>query len=167
MALAGVSGAGKSTLGPRLAARLGVAFVDVDARIVEVEGRSIPDIFATDGEPHFRSVEARLTCEALADPDVVVALGGGAPLTPAVRDALAGADVVWLRVDPRAAADRTGADPNRPLLAGRPAAEALADLLARRAPTYAALATWTVDSDGRDPDDLVGQIVALIEGNSP
>lgn len=166
VALAGVSGAGKSTVGPRLAARLGVPFVDVDARVVEVEGRTIPEVFAQDGEKAFRAVEARLTLAELARGAVVVALGGGAPMTPAVREALAGADVVWLRVDPSAAAERTGADPNRPLLAGRPAQDALAELLARRAPTYAAVATWVVDTDGRAPDDIVEEIAALIEGGN-
>ena len=86
-------------------------------------------------------------------------------MTPRVREALADADVVWLRVDPVAAASRTGADPHRPLLAGRPPVEALADLLDRRAPTYAAVATWAVETDGRDPDDVVAEIVALIEEN--
>ena len=163
VALAGVSGAGKSTVGPLLAARLGVRFVDVDATVVEAEGRSIPDLFAAEGEPYFRSVEARLTGEALAAGDVVVALGGGAPMTPSVRAALAEADVVWLRVDPGTAAGRTGADANRPLLAGRPAVEALTDLVARRAATYAAVATWVVDTDGRDPVDVVDEVAALVE----
>lgn len=163
VALAGLSGAGKSTVGPRLAARLGAEFVDVDALVCRAEGRSIPEVFAAEGEAYFRAVEARLTAEQLARRDVVVALGGGAPMTPAVRDALAGADVVWLRVDPAAAADRTGADPNRPLLRGRPAAEALSDLLARRGPTYAAVATWIVETDSRDPDDIAREIAALIE----
>lgn len=165
MALAGVSGAGKSTVGPLLAARLGVPFVDVDARLVEEEGRPIPEVFACEGEAYFRAVEARLTVAELGRGGAVIALGGGAPMTPAVRVALAGVPVVWLRVDPRAAAERTGADPNRPLLAGRPPADALADLLARRAPTYAAVATWVVDTDGRAPEQIVDEVVALIEGS--
>lgn len=165
VALAGVSGAGKSTVGVLLARRLGVPFVDVDVLVAAVEGRSIPEVFAESGEAHFREVEARLTAAEVARGAVVVSLGGGAPMTPAVREALADADVVWLRVEPGEAARRTGADPNRPLLAGRPAAEALAEMLGRRASTYAALATWVVDTDGRDADDVVAEIVALIEGS--
>lgn len=163
VALAGLPGSGKSTIGPLLATRLGVPFVDVDARIVEVEGRSIPEVFSDSGEEYFRSLEADLTLQELARGDIVVSLGGGAPMTPAVREALAEAEVVWLRVAPEAAAERTGADPNRPLFAGRPPAEAITDLLARRADTYAAVATWSVDTDGREPDDIVDEVLALIE----
>lgn len=84
-------------------------------------------------------------------------------MTPAVREALAEAEVVWLQVSADAAAARTGADSNRPLFAGRRPEEAIARLLAERAETYAAIATWTVTTCDREPDDIVDEVLALIE----
>jgi shikimate kinase/3-dehydroquinate synthase len=88
IALIGFMGAGKSTLGGALAERLGRRFVDVDAEIEETEG-PIHEIFARDGEPFFRDLEgAYLQAKlAIADPSVI-ALGGGAVTTPAVRELL-------------------------------------------------------------------------------
>ena len=162
MALAGVSGAGKSTVGRLVADRLGVAFNDVDELIVAAEGRPITQLFTEAGEAYFREIEAACTRECLARGDVVVSLGGGAPTTAAVRDALEDADVVWLRVTPETAAARTGADPGRPLLAGRNPADALADLLARREAVYRSVADWIVDTDGLRPAEVADAVVALL-----
>ncbi len=75
--LIGFMGAGKSTVGPRLATRLDLPFIDLDDRIEAEQGKSIADIFDADGESHFRALE-REALEALAaEPDSVVACGGG------------------------------------------------------------------------------------------
>ncbi|WP_342371622.1 quinone-dependent dihydroorotate dehydrogenase [Propioniciclava soli] len=162
VALIGLSGSGKSTLGPLLAQRLGVPHIDVDAAIERREARSIRAIFDTDGEAHFRALERDRTRESLAG-DAVVSLGGGAPMTPAVADALAGHPVVWLQADPATAARRVGDDPNRPLLSGSDAVARLEAMLAERGATYALLATLAVDTADADPAVLVETIAAHAE----
>jgi shikimate kinase/3-dehydroquinate synthase len=135
-------GAGKSTLGRALAARRGVAFVDLDEAVQAREGASPAQIFATAGEAAFRDAEARALEAALASREVVdgavVALGGGAVLRARSRRALLEAGVlVTLHAEPAVLAARVEGDPGRPLLAGRDPAEALAELLDARADAYA------------------------------
>ena len=162
IALIGAPGSGKSTLGPLLAQRLDVPFVDVDAVIEEREGRSIRDIFAADGEDAFRALEAAVTLELLTGSGVV-SLGGGAPLTPQIAEALDGVPTVWLQVDAHHAVTRIGLDQGRPLLAGGGIRGTLIALLKARTPVYASLATVSVDTNGREPDALVDVIVAALE----
>ncbi len=167
IALIGTSGAGKSTVGPLLAARLGVPFVDVDAEVERVAGRPIREIFASDGEAAFRASERDLTLAALAAPGVV-SLGGGAPMTPAVAEGLAGHHVVWLRVSPEVAAARVGVDRLRPLL-GADTLATLRRMLAERGGVYAALATATIDTDALDPAGAAEAVLGALsepEGES-
>src|SRR5260221_9672699 len=76
--LIGMMGAGKSTIGRRLAARLRLPFLDADIEIEAAAGMSIPDIFETHGEPHFRDGEARVIARLLDSGPAVIATGGGA-----------------------------------------------------------------------------------------
>ena len=96
--LVGLPGSGKSTIGRRLAKALGVGLLDTDAAIEERTGRSIADIFATDGEQEFRRIEEEVVRDALAEHDGVLSLGGGAITSPGVRDALAGHTVIYLEI---------------------------------------------------------------------
>jgi shikimate kinase/3-dehydroquinate synthase len=115
VALIGFMGAGKSTA----AHALGRDAVDVDEVIEVREGRSVQRIFESDGEGAFRELEERVTLELLEDPHVsAVALGGGAVLSPKVRDALRGARVVWLDVDVDMAWQRVSAGADTRPLAG-------------------------------------------------
>lgn len=162
--LIGAPGSGKSTVGALLADRLGVAYVDVDTEIERRTGRLIREIFADEGEPAFRELERDVTLELL-NGDGVLSLGGGAPLTPAIADALAGRAVAWLQVDAHHAVRRIGVDQGRPLLAGGGLRATLIRMLATRAPVYAGLATLAVDTNGRTPADVADEIAArLAEG---
>ena len=87
--LVGLPGAGKSKVGRLLARDLDVPHIDTDAMIVERTGRSIAEIFASEGEAIFRLLEARAVADAL-EREAVISLGGGAVVTEAVRDRLAG-----------------------------------------------------------------------------
>ena len=96
--LVGLMGAGKSTVGRRLAARLGLRFRDADNEIEAAAGMSIPDIFATYGEAHFRDGERRVIERLLHGKPMVLATGGGAYMDSATREAIAECGVsVWLR----------------------------------------------------------------------
>ena len=163
IALIGAPGSGKSTVGALLAERLGVGFIDVDAAIEAHDGRMIREIFAEDGEPAFRALEREATLALLAAGGVV-SLGGGAPLTPEIADALAGdgVETVWLQVDARNAAQRIGLDDGRPLLAGGGLRATLIKLMNQRTPVYAGTARHHVDTSGRAPAEIVDDIVAAL-----
>ncbi len=108
--------AGKSTLGAHLAQAYGLGFVDLDEAIVRDAARPIPDIFAQDGEGHFRTIEARVLRQVLALGPVVLACGGGVLDTPGNLAALqAWGHTVFVDVDLQTSLARMGADPNRPL----------------------------------------------------
>jgi shikimate kinase len=155
--LVGFMGAGKTTVGNLLAARLGLPFTDSDQVIEQRAGRPVRQIFAEDGEPAFRALEHQVIAELLDGPALVLALGGGAPEHPATRDKLASAQVVYLHVSYEQALRRVGGDHGRPLLA-RPD---LAARYERRLPVYASVATLTVRTDGRDPQAITGDILAV------
>lgn len=143
--LVGLPGSGKSVVGRRLAQRHGATFIDLDERIEHADGRSIPTIFAEDGEAAFRALE-RSTVAGLghADPDPavrrVIASGGGAVVDPRNRWALyRGRCPVWLDSRPEVLAQRLRRSPHvRPLVAGRDPIGTIRDLAARRERFYAA-----------------------------
>lgn len=162
LVLVGPPGAGKSTVGRLVAQRTGLPFRDVDHDIEAEAGSSIADIFIEQGEEHFRALERQAVAVALADFDGVLALGGGAVLAEETRKLLAGHRVVFLDVGLAAAADRVGFNKSRPLLAVNPRAE-LARMLAERRPLYAQVATVTVVTDDRSPDEVAESVAALLE----
>jgi shikimate kinase len=160
--LVGAPGSGKTTVGAILADRLNVPFHDVDAVIAERVGKPVAEIFADDGEAVFRAFEEATTAELLALPGVL-ALGGGAVLSPATRASLRGHRVVWLRIGLGAAVRRVGLDTARPLLLGNVRGRLLT-LLNERAVLYAEVATETVDTDALTPDSVADLIVAASDG---
>lgn len=158
--LTGFMGAGKTSTGRALAAALGLPFLDSDEVIEERAGRTIASIFADEGEPAFRALEAATIGALVAGPAVVLALGGGAIESGATRAALAGATVVHLRISYDAAMTRVGGDAARPMLA-RPD---IAEIYARRAPLYAEAANIDVDTEGRTVDQVVAEILRTLRG---
>lgn len=156
--LVGAPGSGKSTVGALLAERLGVAFHDVDAVIVERSGKSIADIFVEDGEPAFRALEERTTAELLALPGVL-SLGGGAVLSPTTRAALRDHRVIWLKVGLAQSVKRIGLDTARPLLLGNVRSQ-LRKLLDERAALYREVGTEVIDTDHTTPAEIVKMIMS-------
>jgi shikimate kinase len=154
-------GAGKSTVGALLADAWGVTARDTDADIEALEGRSISDIFVDSGEAHFRDLERKAAAEALATHDGVLSLGGGAVLDAGTRDLLAGHTVVFLKVGLAEAVKRVGLGSSRPLLLGNVRSRIKA-LLDERTPVYESVATLTVDTDGRTPEDVVADLVEAL-----
>jgi shikimate kinase len=156
-------GAGKTTIGRRLARRLGWPFVDSDEQIEARTGRTVREIFEADGEPTFRDLEAEALADALASTTPsVVAAAGGTVLRDDNRDRMRGAGtVVWLRADPSVLADRVKHGVHRPLLQDDPAA-VLQRLDGERRDLYAEVADRVIDTAGRNPDDIVDEIAALV-----
>jgi shikimate kinase len=158
--LVGMMGAGKSSIGRRLAQRLGIGFVDADAEIEAAAGMTIAEIFASYGEPDFRSGEARVIARLLDQGHQVLATGGGAFMNPETRAGIrlkgvsvwlkAEFDVLMRRVKRRATADR-------PMLQGDPA-QRIRHLMEERYPIYAE-ADVTVMSREVSHELIVGEIV--------
>ncbi|MDQ2758600.1 MAG: shikimate kinase [Actinomycetota bacterium] len=157
----GPPGAGKTTTGRALAALLEVDFHDTDEQVVTTTGRSISEIFVDDGEPAFRALERVAVAQALATERGVVALGGGAPIQPEVRELLRGHRVVFLDVTIADASRRIGFDASRPLLSINPRASWIAMMNARR-PLYEAAATVRVDTNGRTAQEVAVMAAALL-----
>jgi shikimate kinase len=159
--IVGPPGAGKTTVGELVAAALGVPFRDVDADIEAVAGKPIPEIFIDDGEDHFRALERAAVAEALSTFDGVLALGGGAVLAAETREALRGHRVVFLSVELADAISRVGLGAGRPLLAINPRAT-MRYLLEQRRPLYHEVATVSVKTDGRTPEDVAAEVVEAL-----
>ncbi len=158
----GAPGAGKSTIGAAVAALLGLPFADVDAVIEQRVGKPISEIFVFDGEEAFRAMERAVVAEALTGFDGILALGGGAILDEGTRRLLASHTVVYLSVELSDAVKRVGLGAGRPLLSINPRAT-LKYLLDQRRPLYTSVATHTVTTDGRNPEEIAAEVAALLK----
>jgi shikimate kinase len=166
LVLVGPPASGKTTVGTAVAAALGVAFRDTDADVEEVAGMSVADVFIEHGEPHFRVLERQAVVRALAEHGGVLALGGGAVTDEAIRALLVGygkdgGTVVRLDIDLHSAAKRAGLSRDRPLLAVNPRAM-LRTMLEARAPLYAEVATVTVETSGRAPEEVIAEVLRVV-----
>lgn len=158
----GPPGAGKTTVGRALAELLGVPFLDTDAIIEERAGKPIPEIFFDEGEEHFRVMEQAAIGDSLESFAGVLALGGGAILSEATRTALKGHTVIFLSVELADAVKRVGLGAGRPLLAMNPRAT-LKYLMDERRPHYSSVATHTVKTDGRTPQEIADELAGLLK----
>jgi shikimate kinase len=154
--LVGMMGAGKSSVGRRLAARLGIGFVDADTEIESAAGMSIPEIFARHGEGYFRSGEGRVISRLLDGGPQVLATGGGAVMDQTTRDLIHIKGIsVWLKTDVDVLLKRTKRRSDRPL------AEKIKDLLPVREPVYA-LSDIVVQSRDEPHETIVDEIIAKL-----
>jgi shikimate kinase len=159
--LVGPPGAGKSTAARLVAERLGVACRDTDDDIEVNTGMKIGELFVEHGEAHFRSLERAAVAAALQQHDGVLAVGGGAVLDDSSRRQLQEQVVAFLDVGIKDAASRIGLNRDRPLLIANPRAEWIR-LMEQRRPFYLAVATVTVQTDGRTPAEVADEIVNRI-----
>lgn len=158
-------GAGKSTLGPRLAQRLGWAFMDLDDEIVRTEQQSIAQIFDSLGETRFRQLEQNALANTLRLENIVLALGGGAIETSANRQRMQEDDqtlLLYLAAPLEVLIERCEQQQLHRKAVRRPILERRTELterFQRRRPLYE-LADWTVDTNGKTLDELVHIIMA-------
>jgi shikimate kinase len=159
--LVGFMGAGKSSVGRILARRLGRCFVETDDMITAREGRTIPEIFADNGEAHFRRLEEEaLGLLALKTGDII-ATGGGLPCfegRPAALRSLG--TVIWLSGDFDTLYERAQRSGERPMLAGRSREEA--ERLYRAREPFYRQADLTVDTTALGPDQVAAQILSAL-----
>ena len=157
--LIGPPGSGKSTVGAALAHKLNIKFVDTDLLIEQRAGKEITDIFVVDGEPYFRALELETLTTVLAMDNVIISLGGGAPVSEQAQQEIRSSDstVIFLDVSLATAAPRVGFNRDRPLLLGNPRAQwqALSD---KRRPIYEDLADLSVKVDDMSVEQIISDI---------
>ena len=167
--LIGYRGSGKTSIGKRLADRLWQKCVDTDEMVVAKAGKSIADIFQQDGEAKFRALETEAVKEAAAINEVVIALGGGAPLREENRRLIkdAGHRVIYLKCEPEELLKRIRSDPDTPQ--SRPnltefggGIEEISKVLAEREPIYRQMADAELEVTYLTPDEAMVYIVRLL-----
>jgi shikimate kinase len=158
--LVGMMGAGKSTIGRRLAARLRLPFLDADIEIEAAHaGMTIPEIFATHGEPYFRDGEARVIARLLDGGPAVIATGGGAVMREETRNRIRDKAVsIWLKADVEIIMKRVRRRADRPLLQTEDPTATVRRLLEAREPAYAT-ADITIGSRDVPHDRIVDECI--------
>jgi len=155
--LIGFMTAGKTTVGEILSGLTGMPLVDTDRAIEKGRGGTIREIFATDGEPGFRKLEREIISVEAARSGVILAVGGGAVLDGTnVENLRAGSMVYLLLVTASQVASRVGADASRPLLGAD--VDEIASLLSSRERAYLDAADVVIETDGRSPGEVAGEI---------
>ena len=165
--LIGYRGTGKSTLAAPLARRLGWDWIDADVELERRAGRSIKQIFDTDGEPEFRRLERELISELLRRDRLVIAAGGGAILNEATRhDLKTSGPVIWLQASADVVERRLATDPTtgqrRPNLTAAGGRDEIERLLTIREPLYCECSTIIVEADSAAPEQLVDEVFPLL-----
>jgi shikimate kinase len=154
--LVGMMGAGKSSVGRRLAARLGIPFVDADTEIESAAGMTIPEIFEKHGEPYFRGGEARVIARLLDNGPSVLATGGGAVMDAHTRELIGEKGIsVWLNADLEVLVKRTKRRNDRPLV------EKIRELMPLREPFYAQ-SNIVVHSRDEPHDTIVDELMGAL-----
>ncbi len=159
--LVGFMGTGKTRVGKDVAKRLGLEFIDMDDCIVERAGKPIPDIFADDGEAHFRAIERQVVVDLAGESGWVIATGGGVVLNPDnIRDFSSGGLVICLSATPEVILARVEHDTNRPLLYADDKMAKIQALLGSRQALYDAIPNQ-IDTSTLTADEVVDRIIAL------
>ncbi len=168
LTLIGYRATGKTTLAKLLARRLGWQWIDADVEIERRAGKTIARIFAEDGEPAFRDLEALVIADLCRRDRLVLAAGGGAPMREENRQIMRqSGKVVWLMARPetilkRMSGDATTAE-RRPSLTGHGPLDEIVQLLALREPMYRDTADFTIDTENRTPEELTAEILDRLD----
>ena len=161
--LIGPMGAGKSSIGKALALITSKPFIDVDEEIVRVTGKSIPQIFETEGESGFRSIETRIL-KKLCSYEAVIATGGGIVVTEENLMILSDNGlVIYLYADVDTQYKRTMHDTNRPMILVDDRHKRLSDIFSIREPIYNKVCDFVIDSSKHSIHECVEEIKAKLK----
>ena len=160
LVLIGYRGTGKSTVAQLLGERLGMEVVSLDQEIVRGAGRSIPEIVAQHGWPHFRDLESAVTKRIAARDGLIIDAGGGVILRAEnVTNLRQHGMLFWLRAAVPIIVARIGGGTDRPALtAGKSFTEEVEDVLRERTPLYEAAAHHQIDTDDLTPQQVAHEI---------
>ncbi len=158
--LIGFMGSGKTTFGKACAKKLGMQFLDADEYIVEKAGKSIPEIFAQDGEEAFRKLETEVLMYWRDNlKNTVLATGGGMPLRKENARLLREIGKVgYLTASTKEIYNRVKGDMNRPLLQCDNPYEKICEMMKQRKPLYEQVADATIDTNANDLDEIVADM---------
>ena len=177
-------GCGKSSVGRELSKLLCCPFMDLDAAIEETEGRSIPEIFATDGEAAFRAMEVETLRDIISpdhshtaechpersegSADLVLALGGGTVMTPRCAELVHENTLcIYLRASVQTLVSHLGNEAaGRPLLEASDLQERILMLMSQRSATYEKTAHIIIDTDGKSIEAIASEIISLLGGKN-
>jgi shikimate kinase len=153
-------GSGKTTVGRLVAGKLGYRFLDLDALITEIAGKSIREIFAEEGEEAFRRIESDALYSVREMNRLVIATGGGAPIRQENQEFFENlAATFYLEVSFKEFLNRAGRDPARPLLDR--SKKDLEELYKSRLPIYRSLGQRVI-TDSRAPQDIAAEILGKL-----
>lgn len=163
LVLIGYRGTGKSTVARLLATQLGMEVVSLDEEIVRQAGRSIPEIVAAHGWPHFRDLESEVTKRVCARDNLIIDAGGGVILRPENVAALRrSGKLFWLRASVPVIVGRIESGTQRPALtAGKSFTEEVEEVLRARTPLYQAAADYEIDTDALTPEETAAAVSRL------
>jgi shikimate kinase len=163
LVLIGYRGTGKSTVARLLRERLVMDVVSLDEEIVREAGRSIPEIVAQHGWPHFRDLEADITKRAALRSGIIIDAGGGVILRPEnVANLRRGGKLFWLRASVPVIVARIEGGTQRPALtAGKTFTEEVEDVLRERTPLYEAAAHHAIDTDNVTVEQVAAEVARL------
>lgn len=157
--LVGFMGVGKSAIGRRVARELGFRFIDSDHQIEKEQGKKIPEIFASEGESHFRQLERQFIESGHPEADCVVSCGGGLVVQPGMKELLKEKGIViCLFASAESIIERTSRNKNRPLLNVPDPAAKVRALLKEREPIYMDSGTC-ITTEGRTIPEVVRHMI--------
>ena len=163
LVLVGFMGSGKSSVGREIARRWGFRFIDTDTAIRQKYKKSIPDIFATFGEPFFRDEENKALQDLQDTNHAVIATGGGIVLQQRNHRLLRSLGVVaWLTANEEVIWERVSRNHNRPLLRTPDPRTTIINLMSTRYPLYSSLADITVETSGLTHQEVADSAIAAI-----
>jgi shikimate kinase len=163
LVLVGFMGSGKSSVGREIARRWGFRFIDTDTAIRQKFGKSIPDIFASIGEPLFRDEENQALQNLQNTDQAVIATGGGIVLQPRNHPLLRSLGVVvWLTASEEVIWERVSRNQNRPLLKTPDPRTTISTLMSTRYPLYRSLADIIVETSGLTHQEVADRAVVAI-----
>ena len=159
--LIGFMGCGKTSVGIKLSYRMRQPMLDTDKLIEKDEGRTISEIFETDGESYFRDLETECIKKLTKTVNnQIISVGGGLPIREENHALLKELGVVvYLRASAETVYERVKHDTTRPLLQGDDPQQKIRELMGKRAAVYEQAADVIIDVDGKDFDTIMDEIV--------